>query len=175
MEESLRGRVASLASGQVRHRFQILIRALAVVLTVVVLGSPRAATARCGDGVVDADEDCDQGGTCIGGAAAGTHCLVGDTTCTGGTCTTFGGHGCAANCTAEHDVPFPLIRGQLNGLNLVPGTSGVVITSDFLLIPLPLGGLCSQAPDCSVIPVCMGLPCTTDTDCPGGTCVPWQE
>jgi hypothetical protein len=175
MAQSLRGRVASLAAGQVRYRFQVLIWALAVALALSVSGSAHAGTAQCGNGIVEAEEDCDLGGTCIGGAAAGMHCNVGDTTCTGGTCTTFGGEGCAANCTTEHDVPYVLVPGQLDGLNLVPKTSGVSIDSDFLSIPLPFGGMCSPVPDCSVVPVCLGQPCSADTDCPGGTCMPWQE
>ena len=54
---------------------------------------PVPACAACGDGVIDVDEDCDVGGTCIGGAAAGTPCFVNGTPCPGGTCTPFGGTG----------------------------------------------------------------------------------
>jgi len=63
-----------------------------LVMTFVALGwGSQRAGAVCGDGVVDVAEDCDIGGTCIGGQAAGTACHVGGTTCTGGACTTFGG------------------------------------------------------------------------------------
>ena len=30
----------------------------------------------CGDGVVEPPEDCDDGGICIGGSNAGTHCIA---------------------------------------------------------------------------------------------------
>jgi hypothetical protein len=123
----------------------------------------------CGDGHVDAGEDCDVGGTCIGGAAAGTACNVGGTTCTGGTCTTFGGNGCAANCTFEHDVPYVLVPGQLDGLNLLPNTSGVAINTGIgINLPLPFGAACIGGAN-------LGVSCTTDVDCPGATCVQAQE
>ena len=122
----------------------------------------------CGNGVVEGDEDCDPGGTCIGGSAAGVACHVGDSTCTGGTCTTFGGQGCAANCTTEHDVPYPFKPGQLDGLNVIPGTSGVAIASDFLSIPLAFGGVCDAGQN-------VNMDCVADPDCPGGTCVLAQE
>jgi hypothetical protein len=103
----------------------------------------RGAEVICGDGVVDAGEDCDVGGTCIGGPAAGKPCRVGDATCTGGACTTFGGMGCAANCTTETDVAFELepgVVGPDGGPILLSGTSGVVECGDFLTVPLPLNG-----------------------------------
>ena len=137
---------------------------VAVAVSVFVLGwGANRAMAVCGDGVVDTGEDCDLGGTCIGGSAAGTACHVGDATCTGGACTTFGGKGCAANCTNEHDVPFPLVPGQLDGLSVVPGTSGVAIASDFLSIPLPFGNVCAGGDNANQA-------CTSAADCPGGTC-----
>src|SRR5262245_30676170 len=80
----------------------------------------------CGNGVVEAGEDCDQGGICVGYETAGTLCLSdpdcgggpgrcrggpkaysscdSNTDCLGGACVrceTFGGNGCAANCTME--------------------------------------------------------------------------
>jgi hypothetical protein len=118
---------------------------LVVVLALGILGSSRAASALCGDGVVDADEDCDQGGTCIGGPSAGTACHVGDATCTDGTCTTFGGNGCAANCTTEHDVLFELVPGEVppGASQPAPGTSGVAIAS-ILNISLPLSAPAQQ-------------------------------
>ena len=46
---------------------------VAVAVSVVMLGwGSNRAMAVCGDGVVDSGEDCDLGGTCIGGSAAGT-------------------------------------------------------------------------------------------------------
>src|SRR5512140_2299713 len=143
-------------------------KAVAVAIAFAIIGwNGGRVMALCGDEVVDAGEDCDQGGTCIGGPSAGTHCKVGSATCTDGTCTTFGGTGCAANCTTEHDVPYTLVLGSLQtcdggpnegqlcstdsdcpsatcspGLTLAPGSSGVSIASDFLSLPLPLGGSC---------------------------------
>ena len=86
MEQSLRGHHAGVASFHIR----LLTRALIVVLAVAVLGSTRAATAQCGNGIIDPGEDCDDGGTCIGGTNAGTHCTaetdcLGNGVCVGGT------------------------------------------------------------------------------------------
>jgi len=91
------------------------------------------------DGVVQAGEDCDDGGTCVGGDNAGSHCTAesqcrGNGVCTDGVridtscrvdvdcpgsvcvrCRTFGGDGCAANCTAETDIAFDLIPGVFEG------------------------------------------------------------
>ncbi len=108
-------------------------------------------SAVCGDGVVQAGEDCDDGGTCVGGDSAGSHCTAesqcrGNGVCTDGVrigtscavdvdcpgsvcvhCRTFGGDGCAANCTAETDIAFDLIPGVVQGDDLVPGTSGAML------------------------------------------------
>src|SRR5205814_200215 len=91
----------------------------------------------CGNGVVDAGEECDDGGTCLGGSNAGTHCTaesqcIGNGVCIGGThaeaaCTTSdscpggtcvhcipqGGDGCSANCTTETDIAYNLQQGLL--------------------------------------------------------------
>jgi cysteine-rich repeat protein len=96
----------------------------------------------CGNTVVEGDEECDDGGICIGNANAGTYCSA-DTQCPGGTCKTFGGDGCAANCTLESDVPFDLVPGHPSGpslYSLVPGTSGGVIYTDSVILPLPVSG-----------------------------------
>jgi len=123
-----------------------------------------AAGGVCGDGHVDMGEDCDPGGTCIGGTNAGTACtaesqcmgngvcvggaktLVGCTAnsdCPGGSCVhckTFGGSGCAANCTSETTVPYNFVPGVAQGLGIMPGTSGAVVNGEILTIPLPLTG-----------------------------------
>ena len=122
---------------------------------------------RCGDGVVQMlnGEECDDGGVCIGGANAGTRCVaetdcLGNGVCVSGPrtgvacagdpdcpssrcahCVPFGGDGCAANCTTEHDVPFNLIPGVVQGIDLLRGTSGAVVHGNVLTIPLPLKGV----------------------------------
>ncbi|MBI1817243.1 MAG: hypothetical protein HYR72_19910 [Deltaproteobacteria bacterium] len=60
---------------------------------------------QCGDGVTVPSEECDDGGTCIGGSNAGAPCTFGPT-CDVGVCTPTGGDGCAANCTNELSVPL---------------------------------------------------------------------
>ncbi len=118
----------------------------------------------CGNGIVEAGEDCDDGGTCIGGSNAGTHCTAesdcqgngvclggtkdrtacaDDTTCPGGLCrhcVPRGGDGCAANCTLEQDVLIDLVPGSVQGLGIKAGTSGEVVHGDIITIPLPLTG-----------------------------------
>ena len=124
------------------------------------------ATAKgyCGNGLGEAAEQCDDGGICIGGSNAGTRCMsesecVGngvcdsgvhaetacatDLDCPGGACIhcrTFGGDGCAANCTTEHDVRFDLVPGIDEGLTIRPGTSGGVINGDILTFAFAISG-----------------------------------
>jgi len=141
----------------------------------------------CGNGVVNAGETCDDGGTCTGGTNAGTHCTQesdctgtgiceqgtkqffacnDDNGCPGGKCIhckTFGGDGCAANCTAETDVTLSLLHGVVQGLSIKPGTSGAVVHGDILTIPLPLGATCKGGTN-------HDKACSGDGDCPGGTC-----
>jgi len=120
----------------------------------------------CGNGSVEPGEDCDDGGTCIGGPNAGTACTaeaecLGTGVCIGGAhvgaacdpsdatacpgsmcrkCVPSGGDGCAANCTTETDVPFYLVPGEVHGVDIIAGTSGGVIHSDIYTIPIPLTG-----------------------------------
>lgn len=101
----------------------------------------------CGDGEVNDGEDCDDGGICIGDATAGQACTSdadcgegadgvckdgpdslrgcdSDDDCEGSVCIrckTFGGDGCASNCTSERDIAVGLAAGQLPGM---PGFSG---------------------------------------------------
>ncbi len=111
----------------------------------------------CGDGAVNvAGEECDDGGTCIGGTNAGTHCTAesqcqGNGVCIGGSkaetacaaagdcpggscvhCVPQGGDGCAANCTNETQIVVNLKPGVLNGTTLTPGTSGAVVYNEVL-------------------------------------------
>ena len=106
----------------------------------------------CGNGVAEGDEECDDGGICVGGDNAGTACTsesdcIGNGVCVGGAkigvacasdadcpdsrcvrCRTFGGDGCAANCTFET---------QVTGL-LGPGTQAKVYNETFTTSPLSL-------------------------------------
>jgi hypothetical protein len=120
----------------------------------------------CGNGVTDAaaGEECDNGGTCIGGDNAGTHCTadsdcIGQGVCDAGLnldyvcdsdadcpsghcihCRTFGGSGCAANCTFETTVNAQLIP---SGATAKPGTSFAWIHTNQLIpavLTLPLNG-----------------------------------
>jgi hypothetical protein len=126
--------------------------------------TPTPGMAACGDGVIEAPETCDNGGTCIGGDNAGAHCTaesdcMGQGVCIGGSknewacdsnsdcdsnvcrkCVVQGGTGCAANCTMETDVPFNLVPGVVSNGTIQANTSGAVVHGDSLTIPLPLTG-----------------------------------
>ncbi len=119
---------------------------------------------RCGDHVTntDLDEECDDGGTCIGGNQAGKACTseadcgegqngvcsggayaevacADASGCPGGTCVHCvpqGGDGCAANCTTETQIVMNLKPGELVSGALKPGTSGSIVWTDG-----PLGAL----------------------------------
>jgi hypothetical protein len=119
-----------------------------------------------GAAALDRAEECDDGGLCVGGADAGDPCLSedeceGDGACFGGLddlrgcrgngdcrngvcrkCRPYGGDGCAANCTIESDDAYALAPGSVavSGEEIVFGTSGAVIFSDFITVPLPLSG-----------------------------------
>lgn len=111
----------------------------AVAACVIALAGPRAGFAQtCGNGSTEAPEECDNGGICIGSSNAGTAC-TNASQCDGGQCKPFGGDGCAANCTAEQQIPYELVPGVVQGLGIKPGTSGVVANS-FISLPIPLSG-----------------------------------
>ncbi len=154
--------------------------------------SPRLGAAACGDSVVQGGpegEECDDGGVCTGGDNAGTPCTS-DAQCTGEgicdegsqvgkacstnadcpsgkcvRCRTFGGDGCANNCTLERDVPTTLVPGVTQRLckdganagqvctnnsqcagsicqapDIKPGTSGAFVHDGIIQLALPLSG-----------------------------------
>jgi len=130
-------------------------------------GCPPPTTQQCGNRKIEPPEECDNGGICIGGNKAGTACeseaecgtdqpgvceggfKIGtacrtNENCPGSTCVrckTFGGDGCAANCTDETAVTFTLVPGVIEGLNVKPGTSGAKVYGDVISeLPLPLNG-----------------------------------
>jgi len=109
-------------------------------------------------------EDCDNGGTCVGGANAGTACVteaqcVGNGVCDVGTkygtscassadcagaacihCKTFGGSGCAANCTSEKSVAWNLVPGVLVTGNVCKSGTSCAALYASLNLTLPLSG-----------------------------------
>ncbi|HVN86296.1 MAG TPA: hypothetical protein VMW17_15785 [Candidatus Binatia bacterium] len=77
----------------------------------------------CGNGIKESGEDCDDGGTCVGGSTSDpTHLqkcpsnVSGGVDCAGGnTCKPFGGDGCAINCTSETTVHFAFTGAKCFG------------------------------------------------------------
>ena len=124
-----------------------------------------AGPAVCGNGLLEGTEECDPGGTCLGGMDAGQACTAegqcrGDGVCLDGDkigtacaddsdcpgsvcrrCVVQGGSGCAANCTNETPVSFPLVPGILGVDAIVDGTSGALAHGSRLTVPLPLQGM----------------------------------
>lgn len=155
------------------RRFASAVYGAAALLLLLGSGPAAALTGvldLCGNRVVDAGEDCDDGGLCVGGADAGTPCGSDSAcsamgVCTGpqavaSACTTdldcgesgrcrhclpFGGDGCAANCTDETEVAVDLIAGQIGPSGEVaPGTSAIGLRLpdeiSFFNVSLPLSG-----------------------------------
>jgi hypothetical protein len=73
----------------------------------------------CGDGIVTSPEQCDDGGSCVGGANNGMKCpatIEGGVGCGAeGLCTPFGGDGCANNCTTETQRMFTFSGATCSG------------------------------------------------------------
>lgn len=121
---------------------------------------------RCGNGLIEEGEQCDDGGICLGTANAGSSCQSDQDcftsidqwrgVCRGGerpytacnddsdcplgrcvACWTFGGDGCAANCTREHTVPFELQVAE--GGNSSSGSYLPILPIGDLFEPQPIG------------------------------------
>lgn len=70
--------------------------------------TPTVGEQLCGDGIIQSPEECDDGGSCVGGDNNGQKCPAGQASVPGGVncgaagiCEAFGGDGCANNCTTE--------------------------------------------------------------------------
>ena len=127
----------------------------------------------CGNGVKEADEECDDGAVCVG-APNRVACTSQSDCAEGQTCRAVGGDGCAANCTNEighitelNPCPTPL---QLTGQR---DCAAANLSAQFLTnVEIPLStDLCGSVP-CNK---CEGggnngRDCTADGDCPGGSC-----
>ncbi len=155
--------VAVCRSGDGNADGAIVINEIVTAVTKALSGCP-VAPGGCGDAVIEAGEDCDDGGICIGGTNAGTPCIEeaqchgdgvclegvkaqtvcgGDADCPGSRCAHCvpqGGDRCAANCTTETDVPFRLAPGVLAAGQLAANTSGAFVHDGILQLPLPLQG-----------------------------------
>ena len=83
----------------------------------------------CGDGVVEAGEQCDDGSVCVGSPELVACDDPSDCT-SGQSCRTTGGDGCAANCTNE----------TLRKANLIPAQSLAFIQTTALQIRLQVRG-----------------------------------
>ncbi|HEX2882073.1 MAG TPA: DUF4215 domain-containing protein, partial [Polyangiaceae bacterium] len=120
--------------------------------------APGVACEACGNGIKESTEACDDGGECDGGgtAPAGTACLS-DATCgVGGQCLPVSVDGCDATCELEGAYVCP-IAGQpchLCGDGIIAATAA-----------------CDDGRKCSN----SANHCTTDGQCPGGTCLPAPE
>ena len=101
----------------------------------------------CGNGVKEADEECDDGATCVG-AATRVACTKQSDCAEGEVCRASGGDGCAANCTNEvprvanlNPCPTPL---QLTGKR---DCAGANLSAQFLTnVELPLSGTQTLGP-----------------------------
>jgi hypothetical protein len=153
--------VTECENGDANNDGQITVDEILAAVNNALNGCP-SVEGICGDGVTNTDlgEECDLGGTCLGGSKAGTHCTSeadcgldqngvcfggsksetacdpADTSfCTGGTCRRCvpqGGNGCASNCTTETEIVMNMVPGEVAGIELVPGTSGATVWNGVL-------------------------------------------
>ncbi|MBI3783072.1 MAG: hypothetical protein HY270_06705 [Deltaproteobacteria bacterium] len=138
-----------------------------------VCGGTSVAASNCCNNVVDAGEQCDDGGTCVGGGNGGNPCTD-NSNCPSGECRAFGGDGCAANCTNETSIHFAFTGATCWG----GAKDGQVCHGNrFCVGGAYVGKACGATTDCGPAAnrgVCTSE-CTTGTDgseCLGaGTCI----
>jgi hypothetical protein len=163
--------LTSCPSGDIDGNTMITIDEVVSSVKNLLEGCP-TGPALCGNHTREEDEECDDGGFCLGGTNAGTACVSDgecagegvcvdgakaywacndDTDCGSGStcvrCRPAGGDGCSANCTLESPVEVTLVPGMAdeNMVDLIPGTSGIVVHGDAIpSLPLPFPAGVSQ-------------------------------
>jgi hypothetical protein len=144
---ALNGGVGDCSNGDSNLDGSITVDEIITAVNNALIGCPVGGV--CGDGETNNGEDCDDGGICIGDSTAGTACTSdedcgagadgvckdgpdslrgcdSDDDCEGSVCIrckTFGGDGCAANCTDETTINLALQAGELASM---PGFDGGV-------------------------------------------------
>src|SRR5262249_18638339 len=68
--------VSACTAGDVNGDGEITVNEIVAGVNNALNGCSTPPPSGCGNGVVEAGEDCDNGGTCIGGTNAGTHCTA---------------------------------------------------------------------------------------------------
>lgn len=152
---ALGGGVTGCAAGDSNNDGAITVDEIITAVNFALVGCPAIggqATEECDDGGIcigdstagnacTSDADCGEGadGVCVAGANVFKGCAS-DTDCPGSTCVrckTFGGDGCAANCTNETTIDYPLATGKLpssgplaNGKCMGGDKAGVACTND---------------------------------------------
>jgi fibro-slime domain-containing protein len=71
-------------------------------------GQPCVYTVKCSDGKIGGTEQCDDGGSCVGGSSPGAFCLRDADCLDGGTCQPVAGDGCDRLCQLEPGYACPL-------------------------------------------------------------------